>query len=258
MRVVLDGVFNHTGRGFWPFHHVLETGPASPYRSWFHLDDARLDGGRPLVAYPPPGRPAASRRATRPGGGCRRCPSSTPTSQRSASTCWASRSTGSASGSTAGGWTFPARSTTRRSGRSSGAAAGRSVPTPTSSARSGASRPDWLRGDRFDALMNYPLAEAIIGFAAGDRLNSALLALAPRVLGQHPAARRPGVRPAAHRPGRGLRPRVVAVQLNLLGSHDTPRLRTCSAATRRASGWRRCSRRRCPVRRASTTATRSA
>ena len=26
IRVVLDGVFNHTGRGFWPFHHVLETG----------------------------------------------------------------------------------------------------------------------------------------------------------------------------------------------------------------------------------------
>ncbi len=26
MRIVLDGVFNHTGRGFWPFHHVLENG----------------------------------------------------------------------------------------------------------------------------------------------------------------------------------------------------------------------------------------
>ena len=39
MRVVLDGVFNHTGRGFWPFHHILETGAASPYRDWFHLDE---------------------------------------------------------------------------------------------------------------------------------------------------------------------------------------------------------------------------
>jgi len=29
MRVILDGVFNHTGRGFWPFHHVLETGASS-------------------------------------------------------------------------------------------------------------------------------------------------------------------------------------------------------------------------------------
>ena len=30
MRVVLDGVFNHASRGFWPFHHVLESGLASP------------------------------------------------------------------------------------------------------------------------------------------------------------------------------------------------------------------------------------
>ena len=38
MRIVLDGVFNHTGRGFWPFHHVLETGGGSPYRHWFPFD----------------------------------------------------------------------------------------------------------------------------------------------------------------------------------------------------------------------------
>src|SRR5688500_12661824 len=35
MRVILDGVFNHSGRGFWPFHHVTETGASSPYRDWF-------------------------------------------------------------------------------------------------------------------------------------------------------------------------------------------------------------------------------
>ena len=38
MRVILDGVFNHTGRGFWQFHHILENGAASPYRDWFHID----------------------------------------------------------------------------------------------------------------------------------------------------------------------------------------------------------------------------
>ncbi len=35
IRVILDGVFNHSGRGFWAFHHILETGPRSPYRDWF-------------------------------------------------------------------------------------------------------------------------------------------------------------------------------------------------------------------------------
>ncbi len=35
MRVILDGVFNHTGRGFWAFHHILENGGNSPYIDWF-------------------------------------------------------------------------------------------------------------------------------------------------------------------------------------------------------------------------------
>lgn len=52
IRVVLDGVFNHTGRGFWPFHHVLETGIGSPYRNWFYFDEDGLREGRPLNAYP--------------------------------------------------------------------------------------------------------------------------------------------------------------------------------------------------------------
>lgn len=37
MRLVLDGVFNHCGRGFWAFHHVAENGAVSPYRNWFHV-----------------------------------------------------------------------------------------------------------------------------------------------------------------------------------------------------------------------------
>lgn len=38
VRVVLDGVFNHVGRGFWAFRDVLEKREASPYRDWFHID----------------------------------------------------------------------------------------------------------------------------------------------------------------------------------------------------------------------------
>ena len=58
MRVILDGVFNHTGRGFWPFHHVLETGASSPYRRWFHFDDAALDARPRRCSHTRrPGRP---------------------------------------------------------------------------------------------------------------------------------------------------------------------------------------------------------
>ena len=52
MKVVLDGVFNHASRGFWQFHHVLENGDASPYRDWFHFDPARMNGKRPFQPYP--------------------------------------------------------------------------------------------------------------------------------------------------------------------------------------------------------------
>ncbi|MDD6484162.1 MAG: alpha-amylase family glycosyl hydrolase [Clostridiales bacterium] len=38
IKVVLDGVFNHVGRGFWAFRDVLEKREASPYRDWFHID----------------------------------------------------------------------------------------------------------------------------------------------------------------------------------------------------------------------------
>lgn len=38
IRVVLDGVFNHTGRGFWAFRDVLEKKQQSAYKDWFYID----------------------------------------------------------------------------------------------------------------------------------------------------------------------------------------------------------------------------
>ena len=35
IRVVLDGVFNHVGRGFWAFRDIQEKKQGSPYCSWF-------------------------------------------------------------------------------------------------------------------------------------------------------------------------------------------------------------------------------
>lgn len=37
IRVVLDGVFNHVGRGFWAFRDVLEKRWDSPYKDWFNI-----------------------------------------------------------------------------------------------------------------------------------------------------------------------------------------------------------------------------
>src|SRR4051794_4429411 len=37
LKVLLDGVFNHVGRGFGPFQQVLAEGPAAPTAPWFRL-----------------------------------------------------------------------------------------------------------------------------------------------------------------------------------------------------------------------------
>ncbi len=38
IKVVLDGVFNHVGRGFWAFQDVLKNRENSPYRDWFFIN----------------------------------------------------------------------------------------------------------------------------------------------------------------------------------------------------------------------------
>ncbi|MCD8391317.1 MAG: cyclomaltodextrinase [Firmicutes bacterium] len=38
IRVVLDGVFNHVGRGFWAFRDVLKNRENSAYKNWFYID----------------------------------------------------------------------------------------------------------------------------------------------------------------------------------------------------------------------------
>ncbi len=53
MRVMLDGVFNHASRGFWPFHHILENGGNSPYIDWFTIYDWPLHPYSSDAKHPP-------------------------------------------------------------------------------------------------------------------------------------------------------------------------------------------------------------
>ena len=46
MHLVLDGVFNHTGRNFWAFRDLQANGQNSPYKNWFA--DLRFDQRSPL------------------------------------------------------------------------------------------------------------------------------------------------------------------------------------------------------------------
>jgi neopullulanase len=47
MKVVLDGVFNHASRGFFQFNDILENGASSAYLDWFNIKSF------PLYAYDP-------------------------------------------------------------------------------------------------------------------------------------------------------------------------------------------------------------
>ena len=51
MRLILDGVFNHCGRGFFAFSDVLDNDVDSPYREWFHIQRFPLDAYGPGEAH---------------------------------------------------------------------------------------------------------------------------------------------------------------------------------------------------------------
>jgi len=47
IKIILDGVFNHTGRGFFAFNDLLENGEHSPYRYWYHIYHFPIDAYSP-------------------------------------------------------------------------------------------------------------------------------------------------------------------------------------------------------------------
>lgn len=51
LRVVIDGVFNHASRGFFQFHDILENGAESPWLDWFNVQSF------PVRAYESSGVP---------------------------------------------------------------------------------------------------------------------------------------------------------------------------------------------------------
>jgi neopullulanase len=265
MRLILDGVFNHASRGFWPFHHVLENGAASPYRDWFCLDSNVLSGGRGLNAYPGRSEIEAMERMR---GGHEPPP---------ASVAGAGGGIGAHPGPVAPGpgttgpgtpsqwvlgyqawWDLPALPKLNHSNPAVrdyifGVAErwtrfgidGWRLDVPEEIDEPGfweefrrrvlAVNPEaylvgeiwtpakeWLTG-RFDALMNYPLAESILSFVGAGRLDHELVARTHEY-GRHvrdidgPEFGRQLAGVMATYP-----PDLASLQLNLLDSHDTPR-----------------------------------
>lgn len=48
VRFILDGVFNHSGTGFAPFQDLIANGPDSKYKDWYYIKDFPIiDNGKP-------------------------------------------------------------------------------------------------------------------------------------------------------------------------------------------------------------------
>jgi cyclomaltodextrinase / maltogenic alpha-amylase / neopullulanase len=211
MKVVLDGVFNHASRGFFQFHDILENGEKSPYLDWFHIHKYPLHayGGGDIGYDAWWGLPALPK-------------FNTDTLEVreflfSVATFWLHFGID--------GWRLD-------------------VPNEIADdkfwqefrSRCRAVNPEcyivgeiwddatrWLQGDQFDAVMNYPLARAIYGFVAtnindAEVKRSGFQKIYP--LEAEEFVKELGVLFTLHRP------EVVDAQLNLLGSHDTPRALT--------------------------------
>jgi neopullulanase len=225
IRIILDGVFNHVGRGFWPFHHVVESGAASPYRDWFYLDDDVLSGQRGLL-HQDHLCPDEGRRGYRSWWDVPSLPKlriENPLVREyllSAVEHWTRFGID--------GWRLDVPQDIED-------------PTfwPEFRQRVRAINPEaylvgeiwhlapeWLMGDRFDALMNYPLGLAILGFVGGPHID--------RHVTEGQADYRNSLVPLdgatfAERLTRNLSlhdPDTAAVQFNLIGSHDAPRARS--------------------------------
>lgn len=235
IRLILDGVFNHSGRGFWPFQHLTEGGLASPYRDWFYLDPDVLEGQRGIDPYPVGWRDGTHvRTGYRAWWGIPSLPKlrveHPPVREflygvaehwlRAGADGWRLDVPGEIEDPTF--WPeFRRRVRTVK-------------PDAYLVGEIWHEAPDWLAGDRFDALMNYPLGIGILGFAGGGQLNQAAIDGQADYRRFLRAIDGPAFGAHVERLMGGHDPAVTAVQYNLIGSHDTPRARTVLAGDRAA------------------------
>jgi cyclomaltodextrinase / maltogenic alpha-amylase / neopullulanase len=221
MRVVLDGVFNHASRGFFQFHDILENGASSAYLDWFHVESFPLhayDAGHPPGYRAWWGLPALPKFNI-----------ATPAVREflfSIARRWVEFGID--------GWRLDVPNEIdddafwrefRTRVRTANPAAYIVGEVWTEARR-------WLKGDMWDAVMNYLFTRACIAFFVGERVNEAEL----RRTCLYPAGR-PGAAAFSKAIEAMLElyhPSVTSVQLNLLDSHDTARFVTLAGGDQSA------------------------
>ncbi|MCU0961916.1 MAG: glycoside hydrolase family 13 protein, partial [Pirellulaceae bacterium] len=208
IRVILDGVFNHASRGFFQFHDILENGRHSPWLNWFHIH------GWPLVPYDG-GRPA-NYAAWGHNRALPKFNTDNPVVREylmQVGEHWIREYD-------IDGWRLDVPAEIKTPGfweefRSRTRAIKSDVYLVGEIWREAA---EWLRGDRFDATMNYRFAAAAIALAGGQRVSQTLVS-------NRSYEPFPGIDAAEYaRRTASLIAEQRWPQLNLLGSHDAPRV----------------------------------
>jgi cyclomaltodextrinase len=214
MRVVLDGVFNHASRGFYQFNHILENGPASPYVDWFSVR------GYPLYAYDP-----AHESNYVAWWNLKALPKLRTDTPAVRDFLWGVGRHWIEEG--IDGWRLdvPGEIKDDEFWREFRRQVKGANPEAYIVGEIWHEAQRWLRGDQFDATMNYLFTMACLGWLARETLD---LTLAQRV-GGYRRLRILGARAFANEIDRLLGlydPAVTQVQINLLDSHDTSRFLT--------------------------------
>ncbi|MBA3943437.1 MAG: glycoside hydrolase family 13 protein [Herpetosiphonaceae bacterium] len=213
LRIVLDGVFNHASRGFFQFNDILENGAASPWLDWFFFD------AHPANAYDhnrPPGYKAWVGLHALP-----KFNTDNPQVREflmQVGEHWVRQGID--------GWRLDVAEEIITLGFWQEFRQRIKAINPEAYivAEIWHESQQWLQGDQFDAVMNYPLTEALISFAIGHRLQQ-------EQIGDRGYFPQPGISGStfADKLDRllSLYPWPIQLaQLNLLDSHDTARFLT--------------------------------
>jgi cyclomaltodextrinase len=212
VRIVLDGVFNHASRGFFQFNDILEHGPHSPWLDWFHIE------GWPLSAYD--GSKPANYGSWINNRALPKFNTANPQVREflmEVGEFWIRDYH-------IDGWRLDVPNEIKTPGFWEEFRRRVRAINPEAYLVGEIWReaPEWVRGDRFDATMNYLFAAAVIAFTAGDRVSRSLIE--GRSYDPYPGIDAPQF---GERIGRLLSLydwETTRVQLNLLDSHDAPRV----------------------------------
>lgn len=240
MRVIIDGVFNHASRGFFQFNHTLENGKSSPYVDWFHFNREWLESGRPIKAYDvesgdidkaaDDGQEGLFQYGYRSWWGLPALPKFNTDNYGVRQFLFEVARKWMEFG--ADGWRLdvPSEINDPDFWQRFRHAVKSINPDAYIVGEIWTQADEWLQGDRFDAVMNYHLGKSIISYFFGDDLN--YVAIKNTNFSNYGAITTEQFHQQIEHYFELYDTEIIQVQMNLLASHDTPRLLTLANENR--------------------------